>query len=63
MMLSPDRQREVDAVWRRSIAWTAPFDIKLNAIMVESFWDDDDYNVVRAYLIATYQPGTLEVPK
>jgi hypothetical protein len=57
--LSPERQRIVDAMWRRSSAWRAPFDRKLNAIMVESFYNDDDYDDVRAYLIAVYQPKEL----
>ena len=60
--LSPERQRIVDATWQRSAAWRAPFTTKLNAIMVESFYNDDDYDDVRAYLIAVYQPTDHVAP-
>jgi hypothetical protein len=61
--LTAARQRTVDATWHRSAAWDAPFHTKLDAIMVESFFNDDDYNTVRAYLIAVYQPRNTEVPQ
>jgi hypothetical protein len=61
--LTVERQRTVDAAWLRSAAWDAPFHTKLDAIMVGSFFNDDDYNAVRAYLIAVYQPRNTEVPQ
>lgn len=52
--LSPERRAVVDAMWCRLAAWRAPFTRKLNAVMVETFYNDDDYDDVRAYLIARY---------
>ena len=60
-MLAPERKRIVDAMWHRQSAWRAPFTRKLNALMVETFYNDDDYDDVRAYLIAVYQPATADV--
>lgn len=48
------RKAQVDASWQQSAAWVAPFTTKLNELLVRRFYNDDDYDEVKAYLIATY---------
>lgn len=55
--LSEERKRAADLVWYRSQAWQAPFETKLVRIMNESFWHDDDYEEVRAYLTEKFGGG------
>jgi hypothetical protein len=52
--MAPERQRQVDAVWNKSAAWKPVFQVKLSRIMVESFFNDDDYEEVRIYLTDKY---------
>lgn len=55
MTLSPDRQRTAEQVWyRRTGAWQAPFTVRLNDVMVHGFWDADDHDAVRAYLVERF---------
>lgn len=53
--MTNDRRREVESTWsHRTGAWQASFEVKLNDVMVHAFYDDDDYDEVRAHLVATH---------
>jgi hypothetical protein len=53
--LTPERMRQVESVWHhRRGAWVAPFETVLTDVMVHAFYDADDYDEVRAHLVATF---------
>lgn len=50
-MLSDKRKTFVEQIWHHHKgAWQAPFQTILADVMVEAFWNDHDYDEVRAYL-------------
>lgn len=55
--MTDERKAQIDREWsHRTGAWKAPFKTKLNDVMVGAFYDDDDYDEIRAYLVAEYEP-------
>lgn len=48
------RKRQVDGRWHINDAWKAPFIVKLNDVMVDTYYLDDDYDEIRAYLVDRY---------
>lgn len=54
--LTDARKSHVENVWLyRTLGWDASFQDKLNDVMVHAFWNDHDYDQVRAHLTARYR--------